>query len=117
DAPFHLSGHVHDRHPRTGYPGTVSLTTRRSNKRLPANYTFTGGDAGVHTFAATLNTVGTQSLTATDTVTGTITGSQSGITVSPTTASSLTVSTFPSAATAGRRHTVTVTAHDATSNP
>ena len=36
---------------------------------LPSNYTFTGGNAGVHTFTATLKTAGTQSITATDTET------------------------------------------------
>ncbi len=43
---------------------------------LPGDYTFTGGDNGVHTFsnAYTLKTVGSRTITATDTVTGTITG-------------------------------------------
>src|SRR5207244_2225210 len=81
-----------------------------------ANYTFSGGDAGVHTFTATLNTVGTQSITATDTVTGTITGSQGSIIVNPTTASSLTVSSFTSPSIAGASHTFTVTAKDAYNN-
>jgi hypothetical protein len=48
---------------------------------LPANYTFTAADAGVHTFSATLNTVGTESLTATDTLSASITGIETGITV------------------------------------
>ena len=48
---------------------------------LPANYTFTATDAGVHTFSATLNTVGTESLTATDTLNSSITGIETGITV------------------------------------
>jgi hypothetical protein len=38
-------------------------------------------DQGTHSFSATLNTSGTQSLTATDTVTSTITGTQGGISV------------------------------------
>src|SRR5439155_593876 len=80
----------------TGYTGTVAFTTSSTNKSLPANYTFVGGDAGVHTLTATLNTVGTQSITATDTVTGTITGTQGSITVSAAGASSLTVSAFTS---------------------
>ena len=47
---------------------------------LPGNYTFTGGDNGVHTFtnAYTLKTVGSKTVTATDTVTGTTTGTSPG---------------------------------------
>src|SRR2546430_8636930 len=50
---------------------------------LPANYTFVAGDNGAHTFTngVTLKAAGTQSITATDTVTGTILGTESGITV------------------------------------
>ena len=48
---------------------------------LPANYTFTAADAGVHTFSATLNTIGTESLTVTDTLTASINGIETGIAV------------------------------------
>ena len=68
----------------TGYTGTVGLTSGDSQAVLPASYTFTTGtgkDNGVHTFSATLNTAGTQYLTATDTTTSSITGTQSGIVV------------------------------------
>jgi hypothetical protein len=65
----------------TGYTGTVHFTSSDFQATLPANYTFTGGDAGTHVFSVTLKTAGTQSITATDTVTGTITGTQSGVTV------------------------------------
>ena len=63
----------------TGYRGTVHFTSSDGQAVLPANYTFTAGDAGTHTFTngVTLKTAGTQSITATDTVTGTITGTQS----------------------------------------
>ncbi len=64
----------------TGYVGTVHFTSD-AGAVLPADYTFTGGDAGVRTFPVTLNTVGTRSVTATDTVSAGITGSQTGITV------------------------------------
>src|SRR5207244_4317737 len=66
----------------SGYRGTVHFTSSDSAASLPANYTFTATDNGVQTFSATLNTAGTQSITATDRVTGTITGTQSGIQVS-----------------------------------
>ena len=49
---------------------------------VPADYTFTAGDAGAHTFAATANYAGTQTLTAADTRPSSITGSQT-ITISP----------------------------------
>ncbi len=68
----------------TGYTGTVHFTSSDPAATLPSNYTFTAADQGVHTFAATLPTVGTgRGITATDTVTGSITGSQSGIAVLP----------------------------------
>ena len=54
----------------TGYTGTVHFTSSDGAAVLPANYTFTGGDAGTHVFSVTLKTAGTQSITATDTVTG-----------------------------------------------
>ena len=61
----------------TGYTGTVHFTSSDAQAVLPANYTFTGGDAGTHVFSVTLKTAGTQSITATDTTTGSITGTQS----------------------------------------
>ena len=36
----------------TGYTGTVHFTSTDGAAALPGNYTFTGGDAGVHTFRA-----------------------------------------------------------------
>src|SRR5439155_20752342 len=67
---------------------------------LPANYIFTGGDAGVHTFNATLKTAGTQSITVTDTVSGSVTGTQAGITVDVAGASKLAFTTAAQARTA-----------------
>src|SRR5262249_38082758 len=77
-------------HTATGYAGTVKFSSSDSQAALPANYTFTSTDAGVHTFSATLKTAGSQSLTASDTVTSSITGSQSGISVSAAAASTFT---------------------------
>src|SRR5439155_1240307 len=55
----------------TGYRGTVHFTSSDAQGVLPADYTFTATDNGAHSFSsgATLKTAGTQSLTATDTVT------------------------------------------------
>jgi uncharacterized repeat protein (TIGR01451 family) len=65
----------------TGYAGTVHFTSSDGAATLPANYTFVGGDAGAHTFSATLATSGSWTITATDTVTPSITGSSGGISV------------------------------------
>src|SRR5205807_8410801 len=103
----------------TAYRGIVHFTSSDAQATLPANYTFTSTDAGVHTFtaAATLRTApGPQSITATDTVTATTTGTQSGIVVSPGPRSTLIVSGFPSPVTAGVRGHVTVRAMDAANN-
>jgi hypothetical protein len=71
----------------TGYTGTVHFTSTDGSATLPGNYGFVAGDAGIHTFTsgATLNTVGTQTITATDTVTASIYGTSGTITVSSTT--------------------------------
>src|SRR5439155_896343 len=61
----------------TGYAGTVHFTASDVQAALPANSTLT---SGVGTFSATLKTVGSQSITATDSVLPTPTGSQTAIT-------------------------------------
>jgi len=66
----------------TGYRGTVHFTSSDSAATLPANYTFTTGDAGAHGFSATLRTASSNaSITATDTTTSSITGTEAPITV------------------------------------
>jgi hypothetical protein len=66
----------------TGYTGTIHFTSTDGAATLPLNYTFTGVDAGVHTFACgiTMRTTGIQVVTATDVADVTINGSQ-GLTV------------------------------------
>jgi len=66
-------------------------------------------------FAATLKTLGSQTITATDTVTATITGTSNAITVSAGTATHFAV-TAPATATAGASFNYTVTAQDAQNN-
>jgi hypothetical protein len=99
----------------TGYLGTVHFTSSDGKASLPANYTFTAGDAGVHTFSATLKRAGTQSITATDAVFAAINGSETGIQVNPAAASRLAL-TAPSTVTAGAPFSITVTALDAYGN-
>jgi hypothetical protein len=99
------------------YTGTVHFTSSDTQAGLPADYTFTAADAGVHTFSATLKTAGSQSLTATDTANGIIVGSETGITVNPAAAASLAFYYgAPSSTTAGSAFTVLVVAKDAYGN-
>jgi hypothetical protein len=48
------------------YTGTVHFTSSDAAAQLPADYTFTATDGGVHKFTPTLNTAGYQSITVTD---------------------------------------------------
>jgi hypothetical protein len=96
----------------TGYTGTVHFTSSALKAALPGNYTFTAADAGVHSFAATLRSSGTQSITATDTATSSITGTQSGITVNAAATHHLILSRFPIKTTAGVAQSFRVTAQD-----
>jgi hypothetical protein len=99
-----------------GYTGIVHFTSSDGQAVLPANYPFTAGDAGAHTFIATLDTAGTQSITATDTVSSGIAGTQNGITVNAGAAARLAVAGYPSPVTAGTSNSFTVTAQDAFGN-
>ena len=100
----------------TGYAGTVKLNSTDPNALFsPASFNFTAADAGSHSFAATLETAGAQSINASDT-TGRISGSETGITVQPAAANSFTVSGFPANPTAGTAYNLVVTVYDAYDN-
>jgi serine protease len=71
----------------THYTGTIQFSSSDALATLPASYTFTAADAGVHTFSIALDTNGLQSITATDLATPTITGSLS-VTVGPSVSAS-----------------------------
>src|SRR5205814_1117823 len=90
----------------TGYGGMVHFTSSDGQAVLPSNSTLTNGTG---TFSATLKTAGSQSITATDTVTSSITGTSNAITVNAAAATHLTVSA-PASATAGSAFSFTVTA-------
>ena len=62
----------------TSYSGLVHFTSTDGAGVLPANTTLSNG---TRTFSATLNTGGTRTITATDTVTSSITGTSGSITV------------------------------------
>ncbi len=98
--------------PAAGYLGTVTFSSSDAQAVLPADYTFTTADNGVHTFSATLKSAGSQSLTATDRTTSTLSGRQTGLVVNPAAASNLVVGGFPSPTLAGVAGSITVTAKD-----
>jgi ELWxxDGT repeat protein len=100
----------------TGYVGTAHFTSSDPQAMLPADYTFTAADQGVHTFSATLKTAGSQSMTASDPVFPSGAGTQSGITVNAATASRFSVTGFPSPITGGVAGAFTVIAWDAYGN-
>ncbi len=95
----------------TGYAGTVHITSTGAAV-LPSDGTLTGGTGS---FSVTLKTAGSQSITATDTVTS-ITGSQTGIVIIAADADHFSLTGYPSPTTAGVAHSVTVTARDAYGN-
>lgn len=61
--------------PATIYTGTVQFASSDPLGVLPANHAFQPADAGTHSFSATLRTVGTQTITATDTAAPDLRGS------------------------------------------
>src|SRR5206468_2587247 len=98
------------------YLGTIHFTSADLAAVLPANYTFTAADAGVHTFTGLiLKTAGSQSITATDTVTGSITGAARAA-ERRAGEKSLVVGGYPASTMAGAAHSFTVTAKDAFGN-
>ena len=96
----------------TSYTGTVHFTSSDAQAILPANATLTNG---VGTFNVTLETAGSQTVTATDTTTSTIAGNSGAVSVTAAAATHFVVSAA-SASTAGNAVTVTVTAKDAYNN-
>ncbi len=94
------------------YTGTVTFTSSSAGT-LPGDYTFTGADAGVHTFSVTLTSTGSQRVTATDTVTASITGTDTlTVDAAPPVATHFSV-TLPANVNTGVPFNVTVTALDA----
>jgi hypothetical protein len=95
----------------TSYSGMVHFTSTDTHAALPKDSPLTNGSGS---FSATLNSVGSQTIVATDTVKSSITGSSGMITVfGPATHFSVTA---PSTATAGTSFNITVTALDAANN-
>jgi len=102
----------------TTYTGTVHFTSTDGAAVLPADYSFTGADAGVHTFATevTLKTAATQAVTVTDGANPSVHGTSNGIAVSPAPASRFVVTLGPGPVIPGASVSVTALAQDAYGN-
>ena len=73
----HVDGEGRVRQHRDRLHGHRALHEQRRSGGASRQLHIHRGDAGVHTFSVTLNTPGSQSITATDTAVGTITGNVS----------------------------------------
>jgi hypothetical protein len=96
----------------TGFTDTVQLVGNASG---PISYTFTTADKGVHTFTATLDAAGTDTLDFTDTTNPGVTGVQQNIPVQGGPAAKLLLSS-PTFVGAGATFSIEVTAEDAFNN-
>jgi hypothetical protein len=90
------------------YTGTVHFTSSDPSAVLPANYTFTSGDQGVHSFSVTLKSAGNQTVTVTDTANSATTGSAT-VAVTPAAASTLVFGQQPTNTAVGAAITPAVT--------
>jgi len=96
----------------TTYSGTVHFTSTDVQATLPANLALTSGTG---TFPVTLKTLGSQTITATDTAVASITGTSSSIAVGTAAPTHFSVAP-PGGARPGSAFTFTVNALDAASN-
>jgi hypothetical protein len=92
----------------SGYTGTVHFTATDPQAGLPADYPFSGADAGQHVFSVTLKTAGPRSVTVTDTLNPSLTAGAAA-TVSPAAASRLAFGQQPTNTMAGQPVTPAVT--------
>ncbi len=99
--------------PSFNYLGTVHLRSSDVQAGLPADYTFTAADNGTHTFAVTLKTAGTQTVSAVDTTTAAMLGT---VTTAVTPAAVTTFGVAGGGGFIGSPHAVTVTARDVYGN-
>ncbi|HET6882496.1 MAG TPA: hypothetical protein VFI31_20180, partial [Pirellulales bacterium] len=98
------------------YTGTVHFSSTDPQAALPANYTFTLADQGLHVFIPVLKTVGTQTLSVADTINPAFSSTQTGIAVVPGAAATWIVSGWPATGVAGAIQSLTLTAIDAFGN-
>jgi hypothetical protein len=87
--PFNVTVTLTDRfgNVATGYTGTVHFSTSdmlaQTMGKLPADYAFIAADAGSHTFAVSLMTPPSQTITVTDTTNASLSATSPPIIVSP----------------------------------
>jgi hypothetical protein len=98
--------------PATTFSGTAHFTSTDALATLPANSMLTNGTGS---FSATLKTVGSQTLTATDSAEPSIAGTSNSINVSTSAPTHFSV-TAPASATPGTAFNFTVNALDAANN-
>lgn len=98
--------------PVPSYTGTVKFTSSDAQAALPVNSTLANGTG---TFSVTLVTLGSQTITAADTVTASLKGTSGTINVVTNAATHLSV-TGPTSSLARQTITLTVTALDAANN-
>lgn len=96
----------------TTYSGTVHFTSTDAQPSLPSNSTLTNGTG---TFSATLKTLGSQTITATDMATASITGTSSAISVGSAAPTHFSVDA-PHGANPGHAINFSVSALDAANN-
>jgi hypothetical protein len=99
----------------TNYSGTVTFSSTDPQATLPADYTFTAADQGVHTFTGIFKTAGQVSIVATDLTSG-IDGVQSGIAVHSAQAQNLIITNYAGGVFVGVTNGFTVTLYDAYGN-
>jgi hypothetical protein len=106
--------------PVAGYRGTVHFSSTDTQADLPADYTYTAGDNGQHTFNAVFKTAGVPMLTVSDRAKSAVKGVSavgvSAVTVAPAATVALAVTGFPSPTLASAPHMFTVAAVDAFGN-
>ena len=119
--PFTLTVTAKDASEQTvaAYLGTVHFTSTdaATGVTLPADYTFTTGDNGVHVFtgAFALNTAGSRTVTAADKAASSVMGTSGAIIVNAAKAAAMAITT-PTSIIAGASFMVTVTAKDVYGN-
>jgi fibronectin type 3 domain-containing protein len=96
----------------TGYLGTVSFTSSDSRATLPDPYQFQPGDNSRKTFSGSLRTLGSQSITVTDSANG-FSSTQAGISIVP---AQFVVTEFSSPTNAGAAGVFRVSAADSDGN-
>ena len=96
------------------YLGTIHFTSSDALAGLPADYTFTAADAGVHTFTATVRSAGVQTITAADTVATAVRGTSNSVAVEAAEVSTLLVT--GGAGSIGKFRAVKIDSEDAFGN-